>query len=97
MFLTREAGVSIKPGVKRSATPGTVVENIQSPRSGRQPIQNRKSIAKRSRTRVALMIVLDYRPLRGLIIYLGLGTWGLRPRLYAAVRSAHCPGEESQA
>ena len=33
MFLTREAGGSIKPGVERgfaSGTPGTVVENIQS-------------------------------------------------------------------
>jgi hypothetical protein len=34
--LTREAGVSIKPGVERSGTPGTVDAFIQSPRSGRQ-------------------------------------------------------------
>jgi hypothetical protein len=29
MFLTREAGVSIKPGVERSGTPGSVGESIQ--------------------------------------------------------------------
>jgi hypothetical protein len=33
---TREAGASIKPGVERSGTPGTAVEKIRSPRSGRQ-------------------------------------------------------------
>jgi hypothetical protein len=35
------------------------------------------------------------RPLRGLLIILGLLSWGLRPGLYAAVRSAHYLGEES--
>jgi hypothetical protein len=34
-FSTRAAGGSVKPGVERSGTPGTLIEK-QSPRSGRQ-------------------------------------------------------------
>ena len=41
-FLVRGADDGIKPGVKRSETPGTMVENIRSPRSGRQ--SNRQQV-----------------------------------------------------
>jgi len=33
-----EAGDSIEPGVKRSVTPGSLVGQKKSPRSGRQPL-----------------------------------------------------------
>ena len=42
--VARGAAESVKPGVERSVTPGTAVENIRSPRSGRQ--SNRMMIRK---------------------------------------------------
>jgi hypothetical protein len=84
MFLTRGAGVSIKPGVKRSGTPGTVVEKIRSPRSGRQP----KTRGRRSIDSLMLRVgspryrsgfcTASYRPLRGLNC-----CWSFDPGAYA--------------
>jgi len=44
MASTREAGVSIKPGVKRSETPGSSTQKLLSPRSGRQRFDYKASI-----------------------------------------------------
>jgi len=53
-------------------------QNRPSPRSGRQPNHYDWGFYNRNRC----------RPLRGLNCHCLSGSWGLRPRLYAGVRSA---------
>ncbi len=70
----REAADGVKPGAQRSGTPGTVVEIIQSPRSGRQQSQPLSPAPRALEVswvahlgfRCAPPQALCYRPLRGL-------------------------------
>jgi len=54
---TRGAGDSIKPGVKRSGTPGTDLVNGTSPRSGRQPNHVALSPAPRAKNHFGVVIL----------------------------------------
>jgi hypothetical protein len=105
MFLTREAGVSIKsrtpaemlgwgprPGAERSGTPrtGRIV--------GTKPAERATAKTRRRDRSIGSRCMLDplaiargsetLSPASRAQSYLGVGTWGLRPRLYAFACSA---------
>src|SRR5215510_3147265 len=84
----RGADGGIKPGVKRSGTPGKQPEIEVSPRSGRQPYipRNLANIFRSSTIDFPSAIARS----RGLAAFFHGRSWGSRPRLYATVRSADC-------
>ena len=78
MVLTREAGVSIKPAVERSGTPGTVVEKYSKP-AERATALNVNSVARSAGSIVVGVLVpgaytqaLCWRALRALTRSLSL-------------------------
>jgi peptidyl-prolyl cis-trans isomerase B (cyclophilin B) len=78
----------IEPGVQRSGTPGKQSTIEDNPRSGRRLCD--LVLAADHRSTINDRFQISHRPLRGLATIFRRRSWGLRPRLYANVRSADC-------